>query len=912
VNLTPEDEFRSTETWYSMTKDEVVEAFSSDISFGLTDNEAKIRLEKHGSNELREEPAPGSLSLILAQLKEPLVIILMIAAVVSFAVGEWQDSLVILAIVVLNTVMGVTQETKAEKALSALKKLSRPSTKVLRGGHVISIKSTEVVPGDIILLDAGDFVPADARLIELALLNVDESALTGESVPAAKEVEPLVPKDGEILGPGDQVNMVFMSTVVTAGRGKGVVVATGMDTEIGHIAKALGEEPTESTPLQRQLGRLGASLGLVALVLVGVVFATGILRGEKVFEMFMAAVGLAVAAVPEGLPAVVTIILAMGVQKMSRQKAIVRHLPAVETLGAATLICTDKTGTLTTNKMTVTKLYCDGALFDMGKTVPESENSRVKALLLSGLLANDAHIENTADGISMIGDPTEAALIVVAQKAGLEQEEISLEHPRRAEIPFDSKRKMMTTVHPRFSSKGKEDQGVFSVIPKNAPYISFTKGAPDILLERCDSYLKGTEVIPFSDEEKAEAKRINTELAKKGLRVLAAAYREWYYIPKVQDSDLVERNLTFLGFYAMQDPPREEVRAAVSESIAAGVRPVMITGDYVQTATAIGSQLGIYSQRQRYLTGSQIDSMTDDELYSEVENVSVFARVSPEHKLRIVDAYKRHGHVVAMTGDGVNDAPALKKADIGVAMGITGTDVAKEASDIVIADDNFATIVSAIATGRTIFDNIRKVIHYLLSCNAGEITGIFFTIAIGLGRPLTAIQILWLNLVTDGLPALALGVEPPERDIMRRPPRNPKEGILERHLATEIVWQGLLLGGLTLSSFYVALKKGVPVEEARTIAFLTLGFTQIVHSFNVRSRHTSLFRLGLSTNKILLGSAAVSLILHVVTVLISFMRPVFGTVLLKPWGWYLVVGFSLIPLVVVEAVKALRKLAGRV
>lgn len=879
--------------WYGTTPEDAVALLQSDIKDGLSETECKSRLERYGYNALQETPPRSILSMFVDQINEPLILILVAAALISVFVGEWEDAIVILLIVALNAVLGVVQENRAEKAMEALKQLSKPVAKVVRNGQLIQVPSNEVVPGDIVLLEAGDFIPADVRLLESASLKVDESALTGESVAVEKHADTLL-TDVQKPALGDQHNMGFMGTVVTYGRGRGLVVRTGMQTEIGNIAGLIQGASQESTPLQKHLGQLGKILGLVALVLVVIVFITGILRGEAAFDMFMTAISLAVAAVPEGLPAIVTIVLALGVQRMSRQNAIIRRLPAVETLGAATVICSDKTGTLTKNEMTVVSIYADDTTSAYNSSGLKENTPGQQLLLQAGMLACDAVIEKSDGRLLVIGDPTEGALVAAAEYAGFDQIATNKVMPRVAELPFDSARKLMTTIHT-------VPEGTHAIF--HTPYVAFTKGAPDVLSQRCVSIYAHGEIRPLDEAVRTRLNTVNAEYAGHGLRVLAVAYRLWDTIPERLDSAYVEQDLTFLGFFAMQDPPRPEAKDAVQKCLQAGIRPVMITGDHPDTAIAIAKELGIWQSGDKTLIGAQLEEMSDKALQDVVEDVSVYARVSPEHKLRIVNALKSHNHVVAMTGDGVNDAPALKRADIGAAMGITGTDVAKEAADMVLTDDNFATIVTAVGAGRAIFANIRKVVHYLLSCNIGEIFAIFAAIAFGLGRPLTAIQILWLNLVTDGLPALALGIDPPEKDVMKHKPRNPNESVLGDGLGITLLWQGMLLGGLTLLGFWHTLSIGRPMEEARTVAFLILSLSQIVHSLNTRSRRTSIFRLGITSNSALLGAMAASALLQLIVVVVPFFQPIFNTVSLPLDDWLWVVGLSLSPILLSELVK---------
>ncbi|MGB4216247.1 MAG: calcium-translocating P-type ATPase, SERCA-type [Thermacetogeniaceae bacterium] len=887
--------------WYVMDLGKIGEILGTDLHQGLSPEEAERRLGEYGPNVLKEPPPRSIFSMFIDQIKEVLVLILIAAAVISGLVGEWADSLVIMIIVMLNACLGVYQEHKAEEALKALKKMTKPVAKVIRAGSTCEVNVESLVPGDIVLLEAGDSLPADIRLTETISMQTNEAALTGESVPVEKDTAPL---EKENVGIGDRKNMGFMGTTVTTGRGRGIVVATGMSTELGKIAELIQATPPESTPLQRRLGELGKYMGIIAGVIVLIVFLTGLLRGEELLGMFMIAISLAVAAVPEGLPAVVTLGLAMGVTKMSRRRAVVRRLPAVETLGTVTVICSDKTGTLTKNEMTVTRLYTDGQNFevtgvgyepegefidDQGNAIEPLSNQNLMFMLMGGLLCTDAEMKKADDNWRVIGDPTEGALVVAAAKTGLRKTELERESPRLAEIPFDSGRKMMTTFN-RINDK----------------IYSFTKGAPDLLVARCSSILKGTGFEPLSEEDRKQLLKINSRWASQGERVLALAIREWKEVPEKPKADQVENDMTFVGYFSMIDPARPEVKEAVDVGKGAGIRTVMITGDHRDTAVAIARELGIWHEGDNAVSGEQLQKMDDQELKRVVLNTTVFARVSPEDKLRIVTALKEHKHVVAMTGDGVNDAPALKRADIGVSMGITGTEVAKEASSMVLMDDNYATIVSAVEEGRTIYSNIRKSIHYLLSCNIGEIITIFSSILVGVGSPLTAIQILWLNLVTDGLPALALGVEPAEKDVMKQPPRKPDEGVFAGGMGVKIVWQGIVIGLLALAVYLLALRWGRTLPEAHTMTFATMALMQLVHSFNARSMEHSIFNLGIASNRSLIFAFFASAAITAAVIFVPFLREFFDTALLRVSDWFVVFGFALIPLIIVEISKMIK------
>jgi len=901
--------------WYRTEISETAQKLNTNLEMGLTDTQVEAKRLEYGLNELAEEAGKSIWSMLLDQFKEFLVVLLLIAAVISGFLGEWVDSVVILIIVALNAFLGVFQEFKAEKALAALKKLAAPHAKVLRNGHVHEISASELVPGDIIILEAGDFVPADCRLIEAVNLKVEESALTGESVPVDKVTETFTDE----LPLADRKNLVFMGTVVTYGRAKAIVTQTGMQTEIGQIAKMIQQVEPETTPLQEKLAEFGKYLGVLALGICALIFVIGWMRGEHPVEMFLTSVSLAVAAIPEGLPAIVTIVLALGVQRMAKERAIIRKLPAVETLGAATVICSDKTGTLTQNQMTVRKIYVAGDTYDLsgqgyspegefsqnGQAIKVPDEGALKTLLLAGALCNDANLTREknegADVWKIIGDPTEGALVVAAAKAGIRREKIGAEFPRVLEIPFDSDRKLMTTIH-----RGSLPEEHLRRLEAERPdgLWAVTKGAPDMVLSRCVAYLSPQGIRELTPEVCEQLLGINETMAKDALRVLAVAVRR---MPPAEQVDLehTEEELIFVGFWGMIDPPRLEVRDAIAECRAAGIKPVMITGDHRVTATAIAKELGLLTEGQLVVNGQELDQMSEEELAEQGEQIAVYARVSPEHKVRIVDMFRKKGHVVAMTGDGVNDAPALKRADIGAAMGIAGTDVAKGAAEMVLADDNFATIVGAVREGRIIFENIKKAVYFLLSCNIGEIFSIFFAILLQLPVPLVAIQILWVNLVTDSLPALALGMEPAEPGIMKRQPRRKDQGIFTKGMKRTIFFDGLFIGFITLVAFDIGYKIENNVDMGRTLAFATLSFSQLIHVFNFRSIRDSIFKPGAKINPYLIGASVVSGLVQFVVMAIPSFRNIFKIVYLDWVHWGYVFGLSLLTIPVVEFWKAI-------
>lgn len=843
---------------------------------GLTTEEAERRKQLYGLNEIKTEKNVSAIKIFILQFNSPLVWILIIATIIAFSLGEITEGFVIFGIIILNSIFGFVQEFKAEKAIEALKKMTALKAKVLRDSKITEIDTKELVPGDIIMLETGDRVPADARILSLASLEVQEAVLTGESSPVEKSVEKL--KGNLVLA--DMKNMVFSSTIVTMGRCKAVVTGTGKDSEIGKIAKMIESAEEVMTPLQLKLKELAKWLGIAVLIIAVIVFGAGVIRGgfnyKNIADMFLVSIALAVAAIPEGLPAVVTISLAIGVKKMVKRNALMRKLASVETLGACSVICTDKTGTLTHNEMTVKKIFANDEVIDVTGSGynPIGEFSkktdRIHELLVAGMLCNDSEITKEEGDYKVIGDPTEGALIVSAMKAKIDHMKIDALYPRKGEIPFTSERKMMTTMH---VIKGKN--------------IAFSKGAPDIMLEKCDRILLNGTVRRLTKELRQQILKKNDEFASEALRVLGFAYKD---LKKNESKKEIEKKMIFLGIQGMIDPPRKEVKDAISRCIKAGIKVVMITGDHKNTAVAIAKEVGITGY---VLTGKELDKIKDfDDI---VEKVGIYARVDPKHKLRIVDAFQKKGHIIAMTGDGVNDAPALKEADIGVAMGITGTDVAKEASDMILSDDNFTSIVGAVEEGRTIFDNIKKFVRYLVSSNVGEVMTIFGAMLIGLKLPVSAIQILWINLVTDGLPALALGVEKPEKEIMERPPRNEKERIITGRETAFIHVVGIIMMIATITMFVYGLyQKGwswgqEPGEEAylyaTTLAFCTLTFLQMFNVINCRAEKTSIFKTKFFSNKYLLIAVALSLILQIFVVQIPWFENLFGTIALSLKDW---------------------------
>ena len=947
--------------WFNKSVEEVSKTLNTDLEKGLSEDEAKKRQKENGYNELQEKKKKSTFAKFLEQFKDFMIIVLIIAAIISGVVGQMQgegftDSIIILIVVILNAVIGVIQENKAEKSLEALKKMSSYSAKVMRDGKVTVVPSRELVPGDIVVLDTGDYVPADIRIIDAVNLKAQEASLTGESVPVEKDAATI---ENEEVSLGDRTNMLFSSSLVTYGRGKGIVVETGMHTEVGNIAGMLNSVEETATPLQQKLNKLGKSLGIMAIVICIVIFIIGLAYGKDVIDMFMTAVSLAVAAIPEGLAAVSTIVLAIGVQRMVKKNAIVKKLPAVETLGSASVICSDKTGTLTQNKMEVQKIFVNGQLIDVAnanlqimseksKGSSNSTNEEVKDMLSSdelektiliGMLCNDTKIalgnsttnevdsakadnsndstsnseESNLKNVTFTGDPTEIALTQLAFNFKYDENEIN-NHPRVAEIPFDSDRKLMTTVN-KFGDR----------------YLVCTKGGLDELLSICNSYSENGEIKTDLKDKIPEIEKQNESLAKNALRVLAMAYKYMDHAPVGDEILDLERNLTFVGMCGMIDPPREEAKIAVQKCKEAGIKTVMITGDHKITATAIARGLGILENEDEAITGAELAKMSDEELDKNIRKYSVYARVAPEHKVRIVKAWQKAGEIVAMTGDGVNDAPALKQADIGCAMGMVGTDVAKEAADVILTDDNFATIVSAVEEGRRIYANILKAIEFLISSNIGEIVLLFvcmlitpflsstFGIDINLIEPLLPMHILWINLVTDSLPALALAVDPAEDDIMKKKP-NKEKGIFVKSRLWRVAYQGVMIGLITLAAFIIGLatpdsilpqieglsNEEVKVEIGQTMAFVTLAFAELVHVFNVRNPKKSIFKTHPFKNKMLLLALGVSSMLMIVILAIPGLREVFSIPVLPVQDIIEMILLILSPIVIVEIMKLIK------
>lgn len=845
---------------------------------GLNENDVKQRLEKYGKNTLKEKKKESIFIKFIKQFNDFMIITLIIAAIISAVVSkmngesDYIDSIIIIAIVIFNAIMGLVQEQKAEKSIEALRKMTAPVAKVIRNGKVQEVKASEVVPGDIVILETGNYVPADCRLIKSYNLKIEESSLTGETVPSEKEADKVLNND---IAVADMKNMAFATTIVVNGHAEAVVVDTGMNTKVGKIAGMIIEDEAPETPIQKKLGEVGKTLAIVCIVICILIFVIGIFKKIPIIEMFMTSVGLAVAAIPEGLPAIVTIMLSIGVTKMAKKNSIIRKLPAVETLGSSTVICSDKTGTLTQNKMTVTTIKdCDGT-------------SRNKKMILElATMCTDTTEEHINGTKEAKGEPTEVAITNAALLNGISKSYLYEQMPRINELPFDSTRKMMTTIH-KIGNK----------------YRIITKGAPDVLIRKCIKYYKNGQILPVFEIEEL-IKLQNQEMAQRALRVIAVAYKDVDTMPNLNSAENVENNFVFCGLIGMIDPPREGVKEAVSTCRKAGIKTVMITGDHLQTAKAIAKELGILRKNDLAIDGQTLEKMSKDELEKNIKKYSVFARVSPEHKVRIVKAFQVTGGVVAMTGDGVNDAPALKNADIGIAMGKGGTDVAKNAADMVLTDDNFVTIVEAIKQGRNIFDNIKKAIHFLIATNIGEIVTIFLGLILGMKSPLLAIQLLWVNLVTDSLPAIALGLEKPEKNIMEKMPRNPKKSIFAGGLWSKIIIEGLMIGTLTLVAFSIG-NKFWGLEIGRTMAFVAIGLIELVHSLNIKSTE-SIFKCGLFENKFLIGAVILGTLMQIIVVIIPKLAEIFSLKPLNIEQWLITIIISVMPVVLMEIQKAIQ------
>lgn len=870
--------------WYTLSTKEVEEQMQTNIEFGLNEKQVEDKQNKFGLNKLEEKKRESIVIKFIKQFNDFMIIILIIASIISAVVArlegsnDYFDSIIIIAIVVFNAIMGLVQEAKAEKSLEALKKMTAPTCRVKRNGKISTIKSEQIVPGDIVLLEAGNYVPADCRLISSSNLKIEESSLTGETVPVLKEANSIL-KEKTALG--DMVNMAFSTTIVVNGHGEAIVTDIGMNTKVGKIAKMIITNEAPETPIQKKLEEVGKSLGIACLGICLLIFVIGLLKKIEPIEMFMTSVGLAVAAIPEGLPAIVTIMLSIGVTKMAKKNSIIRKLPAVETLGSSSVICSDKTGTLTQNKMQVTKIANIN-----GET---NDKEYIKWLMGMATMCTDVEISKENGKMELTGEPTEKAIVSKALDEGQNKNELYNVMKRVKDIPFDSSRKMMTTIH-------KMPNG----------YRVITKGAPDVLLKRCNKVYDNGNVTTLDYSKTKLIENQNNKMADEALRVLAIAYLDIPNLPSKIDTETVEKNLIFIGLIGMIDPPREGVKEAVATCKKAGIKTVMITGDHIITAKAIAKDLGILRGSDLAVTGEELDKIPQSILQKNIMNYSVFARVTPEHKVRIVKAYQSTGAVVAMTGDGVNDAPALKNADIGIAMGKNGTDVAKNAADMVLTDDNFVTIVEAVKQGRNIFDNIKKAVHFLIATNIGEIVTIFLGLVLGLKSPLLAIQLLWINLVTDSLPAIALGLEKPEADIMDKKPRDSKKGIFADGLWQRIITEGTMLGILTLVAFSVG-NYLYDIEVGRTMAFVSLGLLELVHSFNIKSEET-IFKVGLFENKYLLGAFILGALLQIVVVVIPSVAEVFKLVPLTQVQWMYTFGISILPLVIMEIQKAFNKI----
>jgi len=932
------------DSWHALEANEILRRLATPADKGLTSEEARQRLEQFGLNALVEAPGTSFWQMLLEQFNNFVVLMLIAAALVSAVLGEYVEASAIMAIVVLNAALGVIQEHRAEQALAALRRMAAPDAHVIRDGARQVIPSSELVPGDLVLLDAGNYVPADVRLLEAVNLRVEEAALTGESVPVQKDANILLQSDIPL---GDRKNTAFMGTLVNYGRGRGIVIATGMHTQIGMIAEMLQSVQQEPTPLQRRLDQLGKTLGWAALSICALVFLIGWLRGYHPLDMFLIAVGLAIAAVPEGLPAVVTISLALGMREMIKRHALIRRLSSVETLGSATTICSDKTGTLTQNEMTVIRMWVDGQVIEISgsgynphgefiaqsKVIDPLDYPAVLTALWVAALNNDADLEvsgvsNGRQTYRLVGDPTEGAMIVATAKAGGRARDLNLSYPRVQEIPFDSIRKRMITVHALKDPHSEDISPFYDDRQIPSGFAVRILRAPDIVLNLCSHYQRMDDyAIPLDEEQRLRILTANDRMSQDALRVIAVAYRVSREFPNLEDLDSLEQGFVFIGLIGMIDPPRPEVPPALAKARQAGIRTIMITGDYPETARAIAERIGLLQSGHQVLTGGDLNQMDGATLQREVAFTDVFARVSPEHKLRIVEALRARGEIVAMTGDGVNDAPSIKRADIGVAMGITGTDVAKESADMVLTDDNYVSIVSAVEQGRVIYANIRKFVFFLLSSNVAEITIIFLATLAGLPTPLTVIQLLWLNLLTDGAPALALAMEKGDPDEMQKPPRPPQEPIINRTMRLGILIQTITQTGATLIAYALGLVwhlsagdvlpagvnpllfllrydwRGVDVQTAETMAFVTLSLCELLRAYTVRSERLSVFRIGVFSNKFMQYAVGLSLVLLLLVVNVPFLQPIFNTHFLSVSEWLVVLSLATIPAVSEEFTK---------
>lgn len=861
--------------WHTMEVADLARKLGSNLLYGITEEEAKKRMEQYGKNQIEDKKKENIFIKFIKQFDDVMIIILIISAFISAVVtriegsNDYIDSIIMISLVIINAIIGTIQEARAEKSIEALKKMSTPTVSVKREGNILNIPSEEIVIGDIVILEAGNYVPADCRIIKSYNLKIEESSLTGETVPVLKDASARLNSNCSI---GDMTNMAFGTTIITNGSGEAIVTETGMETKVGKIAKMIIEDESPETPIQKKLGQVGKVLGIGCLVVCAIIFVIGIFKKISIIEMFMTSVGLAVAAIPEGLPAIVTIVLSIGVTKMAKHNSIIRRLPAVETLGGSSVICTDKTGTLTKNEMKVVQY--------------EDSNMKKNDFILElGSMCTNVQIQNNG---KVLGDPTEVAIVERANEQYKNRNELYSKYPKINEIPFDSNRKLMTTVH-----------------KTEKKYRIITKGAPDVLLERCTRFYNNGSIETLNYMTMNGLKNKNEQMANNALRVIAVAYTDLDILPQNLDSETIENNLIFVGFIGMIDPPRDGVKKSIKRCKDAGIKIAMITGDHIATAKAIASDLGILKNGDKCITGKELDKINQKDLEKEIMKYSVFARVTPEHKVRIVKAFRSTGSVVAMTGDGVNDAPALKNADIGIAMGLNGTDVAKNAADMILADDNFSTIVEAVKYGRNIFDNIKKAVHFLISTNIGEIATVFFGLLLGFKSPLLAIHLLWINLVTDSLPAIALGLDPAEKNIMNKKPRNPKKSLFADGLWNKIIFEGIMLGALNLVTFYIGYSK-YNLEVARTMTFISMGMLELVHIFNVRTED-SVFKSNIFENKFLILAFVVGTILQVSVVVIPFFANIFEVVPLNGAQWFYTILISLLSIALVEVQKLFNK-----